>query len=409
MKKTVLFFGAGATKSLGFPITFEQDKLFKESLLYKPNDKYPALSEYVQEFFGKNAESFTVMQLYNLLDEHIRSESKYRNFYYTDAIKAREEMLEYLQEIFTEKTQSALNSPFLDEYIDFFKELAKINLQDKQKILSTSDLQTEEFIFSKFSYISLNWDVMFIWCMFQAHKELNEQNHNWFSVKGKNVKLKTFNDFGIYLATKSLKENSNGKKWFPYNETVAMRINDTDHLSDRIVTLIKTYFSHGQTNWLECPKCGNVSMYLGDTWDKRSSTLPMSPKTYKCVHCREDIDIKNSAMLLQTLIKKKPSYIMEIQKKMRLEIENAERIIFVGYSLPDDDFEYRTMFLSKNKDKEIYVVTYQEDGLNEWLLYDEINQTKEVKNFYNLFGEDTQFNCAGFPNAKNSIIEVLKS
>ena len=93
MKKTVLFFDAGATKSLGFPITFEQDKLFKESLLYKPNDKYPALSKYVQEFFGKNAESFTVMQLYNLLDEHIRSESKYQYFYYTDAINAREEML----------------------------------------------------------------------------------------------------------------------------------------------------------------------------------------------------------------------------------------------------------------------------------------------------------------------------
>ena len=150
-------------------------------------------------------------------------------------------------------------------------------------------------------------------------------------------------------------------------------------------------------------------MYLGDTWDKRSSTLPMSPETYKCVHCGEEISIKNSAMLLQTLIKKKPSYIMEIQKKMRLEIENAERIIFVGYSLPDDDFEYRTMFLSKNKDKEIYVVTYQEGGLNEWLPYDKITNKDGIETFYNLFGKGTQFNCAGFPNAKNSIIQVLKS
>ena len=100
---------------------------------------------------------------------------------------------------------------------------------------------------------------------------------------------------------------------------------------------------------------------------------------------------------------------MEIQKKMRLEIENAERIIFVGYSLPADDFEYRTMFLSKNKDKEIYVVTFQEGGLNEWLPYDKITNKDGIETFYNLFGKGTQFNCAGFPNAKNSIIQVLKS
>lgn len=412
MKKTVLFFGAGSTASLKYPTTEQQAPIFRERLLKaESGGEYELASKYFRSFFGEDLKSLTVMQLYNLLDEHIRSEGKFGEYSYLEAIEVRRNVISMVQEIFLEATKNALDNSLLDEYSEFFKKMAEISLREKRALLPVADLQSERFIFSDFSYVSLNWDVIFLWCMFQAHKELNDQNRRWQNYCGKNVKLKIFNDFGIYLATKPLEQHRKDKKWFPYNETVATRLNDPDHLSDRIVTLIKTFFPHGQTNWLECPKCRNVSMYLGDTWDKKSESIGMKGE-YSCLHCGERLQTSDAAILLQTLIKKKASYITEIQRNMLLEFEKAERMVFVGYSLPEDDFEYRTMFLSKNnKEREVYVVLYAQESKDEWKTYASLSDAEKkdgaATRFYELFGKNVRFNFGGFPNVAESVVRLM--
>ena len=264
--------------------------------------------------------------------------------------------------------------------------------------------------------------------MFIAHKELNDENRNFAVVNGRNVKLKIFNDFAAYTASRPVEpESGKNKIWYPYNATVATHVNDPEHLYDRIVTLIRTYLPHGQTNWLECPVCGKLSMYLGDEWQLNSQTIAMrSPlldenPDYKCQHCGQKLTTADSSMLLQTQLKKKASYIEEIQRDMRLRLSEAEKIVFVGYSLPADDIEYRSVFVANNarQKKQIYVVLYKEEETSKWLKAndpyiskmagDKSDDTrKTIRRYAALFGEENVWvNLAGFPAAADSVIEKL--
>ena len=494
--KTVIFFGAGTTAELGFPLTGQQDKFlqayffakteddFKKEIekefekgIFKPSDDFVAelysyknnktntacrfdfagLCKYVNMFFTK--QSLSVMSLFNLLDMQRQSKftfgqgsctgNPYPPFYPEQLEHIRRALVVLLAMLMGDAMQNA-NKDMLHQYKDFFKSLAKVVLQDKWQQLQNGKNQVDsDFILSDLTYISLNWDPVILWVMFNAHKELNDCNCMYWTHDKGNAKLKIFNDFAIPLAAKPIQPKHTEKRWYPYSEAVAQRINDPEHLHERVVTLIRTLLPHGQTNWLVCPKCGKVSMYLGSNWELESKTLPMEnpPLTekdfrnictscgdkdeqgvYHCVHCGYMLTLADALMLMQTVNKEKSSFLEEIQTDMRLRIAEAERIIFVGYSLPDDDFEYRSIFagLSRKVDdngnqlktkKKVYVVQ-KEDGMpGDWLSYgDTERMLKEqwhkdtAKRFEDLFGEitDLKFNWHGFPNADEKIIELLE-
>ena len=475
-EKSVLFWGAGATRKLGMPTTEDQEEMFKLyffdekgflkkygtndemgekaqkllDALKEGNNKYSldmysfdicGLKRYINNFFSEC--SFRMVDLYNLLDSQISAGQSFRIYDENnqtktcsadDALRYRRAMLVLLQSVFTIYLKKSACNPEIEKYKLFFRKLAKIVLGEKMNQLSGfcrgdwDGLKGDDFIFSEIAYISLNWDFLFLWPMFIAHKELNDENSNYAVANGKNVKLKIFNDFAAYTASRPVEpESGKNKIWYPYNATVATHVNDPEHLYDRIVTLIRTYLPHGQTNWLECPVCGKLSMYLGDEWQLNSQTIAMrSPlldknPDYKCQHCGQNLTTADSSMLLQTPLKKKASYIEEIQRDMRLRLSVAEKIVFVGYSLPADDIEYRSVFVANNarQKKQIYVVLYKEKEPSKWLKAndpyiskmagDKSDDTRKmIRRYAALFGEENVWvNLAGFPAAADSVIEKL--
>ena len=414
--------------------------------LREENNKYSfdmcGLKMYINNFFSEC--SFRMIDLYNLLDSQISAGQSFRIYDENnctticsadDALRYRRAMLVLLQSVFTIYLKKSTCNPEIERYKLFFRKLAEIVLREKMDQLNgfchgdKDGLKGDDFIFSEIAYISLNWDFLFLWPMFIAHKELNDENRNYAVVNGKNVKLKIFNDFAAYTASRPVEpESGKNKIWYPYNATVATHINDPEHLYDRIVTLIRTYLPHGQTNWLECPVCGKLSMYLGDEWHLNSQTIVMrSPlldknPDYKCQHCGQKLTTADSSMLLQTPLKKKASYIEEIQRDMRLRLSEAEKIVFVGYSLPADDIEYRSVFVANNarQKKQIYVVLYKEKEPSKWFKANDISKMagdksdgtrkiiETIKRYTDLFGkENVRVNLAGFPAAADSVIEAL--
>ena len=449
--KRILFWGAGASANLNIPTTLQQSNLLSDYFFSKNEKQFigksdrflsehqakllfsmkleedmqkeysiKKLNEYVNSFFEKH--SFTMQNLFESLDAQIydcktlMSGNKY--FTAQDAFIMRRGMLVLLQSIFSDVISTAQEGNVSQKYVDFFKIAAVGILEDKiHQIQSGMDITTKDFMFSDISYISTNWDVSFLWSMFIAHMELNDQNGCWCCYKGKNTKLKIFNDFSTYMAAKYIDGNDDKKLWYPYSAPVATRVNDADHIADRIVTLIRTYLPHGQTNWLECPVCKKLNMYLGDEWNLNSPTLAMQnpqSKSYKCLHCGNDnLTTADASMLMQSLHKVKPPYIQEIQTDMKLRIQQADTIIFVGYSLPQDDIEYRTIFTQSGK-KKIYVVLYEENAGTEWYKASEIKANKQdnkdtIKRFTDLFGEkNVKVTFAGFPEADKLILKTLK-
>ena len=140
-------------------------------------------------------------------------------------------------------------------------------------------------------------------------------------------------------------------------------------------------------------------------------------KSYRCANCdNKELNLKNSAMLLQTNYKIKAPYIEEIQRAMRIALNQADKLIAIGYSLPDDDIEYKSLFRISRKDKKkIYLILYSENALNQFLSSTEARRfckgndnEKAIKRYCDIFGEENVFvNLSGFPNAYDTIMDIL--
>lgn len=129
--------------------------------------------------------------------------------------------------------------------------------------------------------------------------------------------------------------------------------------------------------WRECPDCGKLSSYLGDQWEKDSSVLILPPplKSFvpedmkfphyqnkkeieecergivdarACVNCDTLTYAHHTQIVMQSNFKgAPPPFIEEIQRDLRAVVQGADHIVFMGYSLPPDDVDYRAFFAAR--------------------------------------------------------------
>lgn len=446
--KSIIIFGAGATAFCSMPTTEKQGKLFgrlffgndddvryyikenidiltdkdiDELISFVRSKKTSELGNFIRNCFSEK--SFDMQEFYNFVDMSVSEQRGFATssrIYTVEEIKSfRKQFLVLLQILFGKIENNILcnKGENFNKLKQFFKEIAEKELDKKINKLRNENvnIQSNDFILTDTGYISFNWDVLILWAMLLAHKEINNSNNNFFADEYGISKLKVFNEFSTYLDSCDISKNDGN--WYPYNKTVAYRLNDTKHQSDKRVILFPAYFPHGQTHWLECPVCGKLTMYIDKEFRCHSEHFAMSNKyQYNCSHCNTKLSLENSAMLLQTNYKIKAPYIEEIQRSMRIAINNAETLIFVGYSLPPDDMEYRSIFrIGNTNNKKVYLVLYYENSPNDFLSVSDaknICRNSEVENtiqrYCNIFNEDNiRVNLAGFPTASTKIMEIL--
>jgi len=127
---------------------------------------------------------------------------------------------------------------------------------------------------------------------------------------------------------------------------------------------VKLLKLHGSLNWLQCPRC--LRLYV-DFHHKISMEQYHHP--VNCRHCDEHFHPHPSHRLISNLIM--PTFLKDLsnpQYKLMwqnagVELSEARRIVFIGYSLPYADFEMRQL-LSRmvRPDAEIEVVDYGRRG-----------------------------------------------
>ncbi|WP_433627619.1 hypothetical protein [Chryseobacterium cucumeris] len=110
---------------------------------------------------------------------------------------------------------------------------------------------------------------------------------------------------------------------------------------------IKYLKLHGSMNWLHCPSCQRMFI-------KYDIKTMLSSTDYHCSHCKRNYQIENSSsvklnsnLLLPTFIKDLSNIqIQLVWQNAGIELAEATKVVFVGYSLPSADFEIRQL-LSK--------------------------------------------------------------
>jgi hypothetical protein len=127
---------------------------------------------------------------------------------------------------------------------------------------------------------------------------------------------------------------------------------------------VKLLKLHGSLNWLQCPRCHR----LYAEFDKKIAMYQFSP-SYKptCRHCNDNFGENKSHRLISNIIM--PTFLKDLSnpqykiiwQNAGIELSEAKKIVFIGYSLPQADFEMRQLLSRMIDEKtEIEVVDYKD-------------------------------------------------
>lgn len=128
-----------------------------------------------------------------------------------------------------------------------------------------------------------------------------------------------------------------------------------------IVKLLKL---HGSLNWIQCPKCNRL---YADFDSKIAVDQFLNPQF--CRHCLENFKTElgcrlESNIVMPTFLKNLSNTQLKlIWQNAGIELSEASKIIFIGYSLPQADFEIRQLMARTVRETaEIEVVTLGSKG-----------------------------------------------
>lgn len=424
---SILGYGFGKRVRIS-EITYEQQQILQHRFPDWDNDKnidfvvnlrndydLDALQAVIKRLPKKSEDNQFLMDLFNILDMHIvsglsfnveshqteeHSEGKrLETLTITRLIGARNCLTMLITLMFNAAYRALATHSvnILKPYEDMTAELAALMQEEGIHLLREHTVNMREAYLFSYALVSLNFDPILLWLLFNAHKTANESTS---LVTQECQQIKLFHDLAHFVGSRDI-HTKKLVPWYPYNESAVQRVNDPDHLSGRIARVGKFYFMHGCMCWRECPSCGKLNMVLGDEWRVDSPTLypplPLQPQdnfcceprskqeeeerakghidAIQCVYCGAITYTRHTPLIMQTSYKgRHASFLEEIARDMRACLEQTKHVVLLGYSLPPDDVIYRALLparLSKNVKCSV-IVGYE--GKDRWLEHFELEQ-----------------------------------
>ena len=328
----------------------------------------------------------------------------------------------------------------LESHYQFALALGKRVQEHGKLLVGVHDCQDSKFYSGDVSFACLNFDPIAVWVQWMANRKLN-QSPSVPHIGSPPFRLQVYHDLGHSVPSVRIGGKRRGFPRLAMTESAVQRINDPDHGATDRIRLSKFLFPHGCINWRECPDCGKLSSFLSDRWQIDSPTLfPIPPlkgfvkqsepsplleneqRKFKrgevdvraCVHCGTLTYLHHTQIVLQSNFKSNPPpFIEEIQRDLRVVVQKSDHIIFMGYSLPPDDVDYRAFFAARrqrepSKKVKCSVVIGEYPNLRRWLYpknLSDVNQLdlkpdhrKTLEATQNLFGKDNvRFYGGGIP------------
>lgn len=329
--KTVYILGAGFSKDAGAPL--QKDLISKTFELYNENKerfneaKFNIFKNFLTNQLNIPESSFGSVDLEDIftpLDRCITENAQYRGV----GVKELSDVREATFYVVGRTIQILLNiDADKQNYIDKFATLL-INFSKKRRSLAYTS-------HDPVSVISTNWDIL-----------LDNSIYRTIQYNSEDAVV----DYCCYIS--SLDKNDKTVK--PGLEVLGR--------GGFNVKLLKI---HGSLNWLQCPRC--MRLYVG--FDKKHAMYNFE-NTQSCRHCDNNFPEETgrhklySNLIMPTFIKDftNPQYKI-IWQNAGIEISEADKLVFIGYSLPNADFEMRQL-LSRmtRKNAHVEVVDYCKDN-----------------------------------------------
>lgn len=331
MNKTVYFLGAGFSKPAGGPI---QNEIIKTILSLPFKDHYKSNSHLVKALekfisflkndLNINPVNFTSVELEDIftpIDRCIADNKSFGNYGIHALAVLREEIhllmaaaIQYLVD------QPGNNRDYIRKFAAYINQVAQSRINDNK---------------DKLAVITSNWDIL-------LDNELQE------AIDSNIIKCKlAVVDYCCYISS----------------------LQDDPKIKPGLFALgqggynIKVLKLHGSTNWLHCPMCQRMYIVFNDK--------PMLREKYHCTHCKRNYKINDRVaiqlkgnLLVPTFLKDLSNIqIKLVWQNAGIELCEASKIVFIGYSLPAADFEIRQL-LSRSipKQTDIEVIVYPHDS-----------------------------------------------
>lgn len=378
--RTVYILGAGASAAVGLPI---QNKLI-EKIFTLSLDDLPAsddfvvdeslamyyeyfevsrryLADFLVQYFANN----DISTYYNQIKNDIPHTEQYKLFCYggeydsiwSNIYTSLKDIVIPLEDVFTTLDKVKLNN---DSYgiftntnienvsislknciifvLSFFVEKSENNSALYSRIakyLTKVRYNTPDV--TPFSIISLNWDTLIDSSIYRACSEHNAIHPN----------KQIFPDYCFYNYDLS-------------NNLPSTLIKPFGFLNIKIMKL------HGSINWLECPNCGRIYTDFKNLISLKSMVKKQNLNDEICSSCNtlNRSSFTQSIIVTPTFLKTFNShYLKNIWHNAYLDLCKATEIVFLGYSLPDADFELKYILKKAiQKDCKITVVLHESDN-----------------------------------------------
>ncbi|CAI0962280.1 Uncharacterised protein [Serratia plymuthica] len=362
--KTVYILGAGFSMDAGAP---SQAQIMKEALVILEN-KNNIVNEKAYERFQVfkdllvNTMHFSEDQLCDVilediftpLDRCLSENMQYRGIPVGDIMKVREDVFHVIGDTIKYAIEKNNNDK---KYINDF---ARYLVKESKNRANVRDDNGSDSI-DPVSVISTNWDIMLDNSIYDAIS----QDRDKFGVV----------DYCCYIS--SINES---------DETVKPGLLAIGKKGYN-VKLLKL---HGSLNWLQCPRCMRLYTIFGKVnFDNESC----------CRHCTKNFGKEEKSILISNLIM--PTFIKDLSnpqykiiwQNAGIEISEADKLVFIGYSLPSADFELRQLLSRMSKrNAEIEVVTFSNKGKGSRVYKDSIK--KHWKSFFGSRNIKFHFNGA---------------
>lgn len=327
MNKTVYFLGAGFSKDAGGPIqngiieTIFKPQ-FKDAYNHKKEiiDALLAFSKFLGETLLIDKIDFSKIPLEDVftpIDRCIADGKSFRQYSIDDLVKLRDK----LHTLMAASIQYGVdieygNSSYITDFARYINNIAKQRLDDGE---------------DRISIITTNWDIL-----------LDNRLNDAIRMSPLSPPKLAVVDYCCYIS--SLEEDENIK---PGLFALGKRGYNIKYLK-----------LHGSMNWLHCPFCQR--MYV--KFDEKTMLSP----SHFCKHCKKnyklnDIDsikLRGNLMLPTFLKDLNNIQIKLIWQNAAIELSEASKIVFIGYSLPAADFEIRQLlsrYIRKNAKIEVIV------------------------------------------------------
>lgn len=314
MNKTVYFLGAGFSADAGGPIQnqiiqFILDDKFENEFQYKPEviNARKSFIKFIEKTLSidkKLWDNIALEDIFTPIDRALSTGKSFKNFGTNELIKLREEFHLLMGSAIKFGVDNESNKDYINEFAKYIDTIAIKRLENG---------------LDEIAVITSNWDILLDNSLDKLTRMYSVKNGDKLAVV----------DYCCYIS--SLEK-------------------DDEYIKPGLLALgkggynIKYLKLHGSMNWLHCPNCQRMYVKFEEkTILQNKQHCRHCIKNYKISENESSIQLRGN-LLLPTFIKDLSNIqIQLIWQNAGIELSEASKVVFIGYSLPQADFEIRQL------------------------------------------------------------------